>query len=335
MTINKKHKLIILIAAVAVVLCALTAVLVFLSCKTDNGDSSSSADPLPASSSSVDPLPDSSSSSEIIKTTQLLKPKNVRVENGILKWNAVKNADYYIICYSDKEIEVESTEFSVTDLLIEYEEVQIRIKAASRQSDVKSSDFAWYYLTDKEINDDKTPGLEFFLLPDGKGYSVNAVDAFKCSGVITIPSRYKGKPVTKIADKAFYAIELTTSAKILYNPNITAFEIPDTITEIGENAFCGCGGVIVAGCDIAALEVSYGVVSSVSAVIVGHVVLIELGDCAQRQPYVALVSVGDSSGEFTAVARITSLSIEKFIIRLSAAAECTAVVAVLDHCVVI
>ena len=236
MSINKKHKLIILIATVAVVLCALTAVLVFLSCKSDKGSSSSS---LADSSDSS-----SSSSGEIGKSTQLLKPKNVRVENGVLKWNTVKNADYYIISYLDKEIEVEITEFSVVEIFNKHGEIYIRIGAASRQNDVKTSDFAGCYLTNENVGGgDWAPGLEFALLPDGKGYSVSAVDAFKCSGIITIPSIHNGKPVTKIADKAFYAIEITISAKILCNPNITAFEIPDTITEIGENAFCGCIGV--------------------------------------------------------------------------------------------
>lgn len=236
MSINKKHKLIILIATVAVVLCALTAVLVFLSCKSDKGNSSSSL--VDSSDSS------SSSSAEVGKSTQLLKPKNVRVENGVLKWNTVKNADYYIISYLDKEIEVEITEFSVVEIFNKHGEIYIRIGAASRQNDVKTSDFAGCYLTDENVSGgDWAPGLEFALLPDGNGYSVSAVDAFKCSGVITIPSTHNGKPVTKIADKAFYAVEITISAKILCNPNITAFEIPNTITEIGEEAFCGCIGV--------------------------------------------------------------------------------------------
>lgn len=236
MSINKKHKLIILIATVAVVLCALTAVLVFLSCKSDKGNSSSSL--VDSSDSS------SSSSAEVGKSTQLLKPKNVRVENGVLKWNTVKNADYYIISYLDKEIEVEISEFSVVEIFNKHGEIYIRIGAASRQNDVKTSDFAGCYLTNENVSGgDWTPGLEFALLPESNGYSVSAVDAFKCSGVITIPSTHNGKPVTKIADKAFYAVEITISAKILCNPNITAFEIPNTITEIGEEAFCGCIGV--------------------------------------------------------------------------------------------
>lgn len=236
MSINKKHKLIILIATVAVVLCALTAVLVFLSCKSDKGNSSSSL---------VDSADSSSlSSAEVGKSTQLLKPKNVRVENGVLKWNTVKNADYYIISYLDEEIEVEITEFSVVEIFNKHGEIYIRIGAASRQNDVKTSDFAGCYLTNENVGGgDWAPGLEFALLPDGKGYSVSAVDAFKCSGIITIPSTHNGKTVTKIEDKAFYAIEITISAKILCNPNITAFEIPNTITEIGEEAFCGCIGV--------------------------------------------------------------------------------------------
>ena len=223
MSINKKHKLIILITGIAVVLCALMVCFVLLLVKTNNVESSSSY----AGG----------------KNIQLLKPKNVRVESGVLKWDAVKDADYYIISYADEEIKVETTEFSIVELLDEHGEEYIRISACSMQNDVKTSDFAGYYLSFEDVNEDeKYLGLEFALLPEGNGYSVSAVDAFKCSGIITIPSRYKGKPVTKIENKAFYALKESAYGES-YNVGITAFEIPDTITEIGEEAFCGCGGV--------------------------------------------------------------------------------------------
>ena len=223
MSINKKQKLIILIAGIAVVLCALMGGFVFLLVKTNNFESSSSY----AGG----------------KNIQLLKPENVRVENGVLKWDAVKGADYYIISYADEEIKVETTEFSIVELLDEHGEDYIRISACSRQNDVKTSDFAGYYLSYEDVNEDeKYLDLEFALLPEGEGYSVRAVNASYGVGVITIPSRYKGKPVTKIENKAFYALKESMYGDS-YNVGITAFEIPDTITEIGEEAFCGCGGV--------------------------------------------------------------------------------------------
>ena len=223
MPINKKNKLIILITGIAVVLCALMVGFVLLLVKTNNFESSSSY----AGG----------------KNIQLLKPENVRVENSVLKWDTVKGADYYIISYADEEIKVETTEFSIVELLDEHGEDYIRISACSRQNDVKTSDFAGYYLSFEDVNEDeKYLGLEFALLPEGNGYSVSAVDAFKCSGIITIPSRYKGKPVTKIENKAFYALKESAYGES-YNVGITAFEIPDTITEIGEEAFCGCGGI--------------------------------------------------------------------------------------------
>ena len=223
MSINKKHKLIILITGIAVVLCALMVGFVLLLVKTNNFESSSSY----AGG----------------KNIQLLKPKNVRVENGVLKWDAVKDADYYIISYADEEIKVETTEFSIIELLDEHGEDYIRISACSRQNDVKTSDFAGYYLSFEDMNEDeKHLGLEFVLLHEGEGYGVRAVNAFYGVGVITIPSRYKGKPVTKIENKAFYALKESAYGES-YNVGIIAFEIPDTITEIGEEAFCGCVGV--------------------------------------------------------------------------------------------
>ena len=222
MSINKKRKLIILITGIAVVLCALMVGFVLLLVKTNNFESSSSY----AGG----------------KNIQLLKPENVRVENGVLKWDTVKGADYYIISYADEEIKVETTEFSIVELLDEHGEDYIRISACSRQNDVKTSDFAGYYLSFEDVNEDENLGLEFVLLPEGEGYSVRAVNAFYGVGVITIPSRYKGKPVTKIENKAFYALKESAYGES-YNVGITAFEIPDTITEIGEEAFCGCVGV--------------------------------------------------------------------------------------------
>ena len=72
-----------------------------------------------------------------------------------------------------------------------------------------------------------TDGLEFKLNPDGASYCVS--DGSDCTDKkIIIPLYYKGLPVTKIAQYAFYMHDLTD------------IEIPETVQVIGESAFRGC-----------------------------------------------------------------------------------------------
>lgn len=67
--------------------------------------------------------------------------------------------------------------------------------------------------------------LTFKLNSDGKSYSVTDCKE-DATGAITIPSKYKNKPVTKIGSDAF-----------LYCINLTSITIPNSITHIGNNAF--------------------------------------------------------------------------------------------------
>ena len=71
-------------------------------------------------------------------------------------------------------------------------------------------------------------GLIFGLNDDGESYSL--VTYGNCSDtVIDIPSMYNDLPVTGILSKAFRD-----------NRTITAITMPNSITQIGENAFSGC-----------------------------------------------------------------------------------------------
>ena len=57
------------------------------------------------------------------------------------------------------------------------------------------------------------------------------VRAYKGSETeVIIPAEYNGLPVTRIGERAFY-----------HNDWITSVVLPDTVTIIGEDAFCGCG----------------------------------------------------------------------------------------------
>jgi len=80
-------------------------------------------------------------------------------------------------------------------------------------------------------NDDNdivgTPGLEFTLINDGTAYSVSGGSA--TSGVVTIPVRYNGIPVTAIDELAFDSCG-----------NLTRIKIPSGVRSIGDYAFYKC-----------------------------------------------------------------------------------------------
>ena len=79
-------------------------------------------------------------------------------------------------------------------------------------------------------SDDKTTsGLEFNAV-DG-GYEVTGTGSVT-DPIIKIPAQYNGKPVVAIGERAFWERTLLTSVTI-----------PDSVTEIGKDAFNGCNGL--------------------------------------------------------------------------------------------
>ena len=76
-----------------------------------------------------------------------------------------------------------------------------------------------------------TPGLDFYLLPNGT-YGVTYGTAKYVESLI-IPSTYNGKTVTEILPEGF--INMT---------NLKTVVIPDSITVIGDKAFYGCSNLV-------------------------------------------------------------------------------------------
>ena len=96
------------------------------------------------------------------------------------------------------------------------------------------------------------PSLEYARVDDG--YAVVGMGSY-VDGVLDIPSTYKGKPVTTIAEGAFsYEQEIgivnipdsvTTIEKNAFNscPNITSVSIGKNVTVIGDGAFTYCNSI--------------------------------------------------------------------------------------------
>ena len=63
------------------------------------------------------------------------------------------------------------------------------------------------------------------------GYCIIAADT-SISGDLVIPDQYNGRPVVRIAERAFYNCEALNS-----------IALPDSITAIGASAFRGCSGL--------------------------------------------------------------------------------------------
>lgn len=75
-------------------------------------------------------------------------------------------------------------------------------------------------------------------------------DSYEFSGLgestdteISVPAKYKGKPVTAIGKQAFYRSIYDSFYSGVDYPEITAVTLPDTITSIGEQAFAECSGL--------------------------------------------------------------------------------------------
>ncbi len=73
--------------------------------------------------------------------------------------------------------------------------------------------------------------LRFALNSDKNSYSVDDCDMY-ATGSLTIPSTYKGKPVTRIGDQAFE-----------YCTGLTSIVIPNSVTSIGARVFGGCDNI--------------------------------------------------------------------------------------------
>lgn len=177
---------------------------------------------------------------------RLAAPKDVSVDEDaqILSWKGVENASNYIISIGDKRAVSSKTMYSLTGLAAG--EYTIRIKASDAKKQYEDSKWS------ESVEFVKPPesGITYTLINANTEYQVSSIGSAK--GDVTIPDYYKGKPVTAIADKAFYAapslsgVTLGSQIKSIGNyaftncSNLAQIVIPQSVTSIGLYAFQGC-----------------------------------------------------------------------------------------------
>lgn len=167
------------------------------------------------------------------------------IETQTIKWNMVKNAEYYTVRISgeEKEYTTKTPAFSIEYL--EAGEYEISIKANGdgevfNDSDWKTYPFQRAYET----------GLKYQLINNDTEYQL--VGGGKASGDVVMESTYRGKPVTAIADKALYGNTKITGLTVGENvktigdkalskcSKLVSVVIPESVTSIGEYAFQSC-----------------------------------------------------------------------------------------------
>lgn len=163
----------------------------------------------------------------------------------VLQWNTITDArGYELRITGDERIRtVKSPSYSLEYL--KPGDYVIEVRALNYNPDAESSAWASF-----EFTREAESGLKFNLINNKTEYEV--VGSGTAFGDIVIESVYRGKPVTKIADKAFANNKKITSVVIGSNvksigknafakcSELTSVTIPESVTTIGEFAFQSC-----------------------------------------------------------------------------------------------
>lgn len=163
--------------------------------------------------------------------SSLAAPVNLTVDEPTLTltWGEVKNAGYYTINIDGGGTTRQKDSSKNTYSLETLEEgtYTIRVKAKARGSDGEHSDSAWSESI--SFTREHETGLTYKLIDDGAAFEVSGLGS--ASGDIVIPAEYRGRPVTRIGDRAFYTNK---------NNTVTSVFLSENVTEIGTQAFTNC-----------------------------------------------------------------------------------------------
>lgn len=161
----------------------------------------------------------------------LSAPSNVAVDEPTLTltWDEVKYASYYTVSIDGEGTSKQKDSSKNTYSLETLEEgtYTIKVKAKVSGSDGEHSDSPW----SKTIvfTREHETGLTFKLINGGSAFEVSGLGS--ATGDIVVPNVYRGIPVTRIGERAFYTNK---------NNTVTSVRLSENITEIGAQAFTNC-----------------------------------------------------------------------------------------------
>lgn len=155
-------------------------------------------------------------------------PQNVRVEDETLIWDEVEGAEGYIVEIDGEAREVETNEVSMFTVMIEPRAYEVRVQAYGALDGPKDNS-AWSETLSYTPQIAKSSGFGLRLTEDGTGYEIGAADSSVMQGKLVLPSAYGDKPIVGVVDNGFKDCT-----------GLTGVLMPDSITELGANAFAGC-----------------------------------------------------------------------------------------------
>lgn len=183
---------------------------------------------------------------------KLVSPGNVRVENRILYWDEVPNADYYVVSASNGK-KYETTECQLA--LIDFQksgtyEFKVFAKSHDEKYEVSTYGAVTQYLPAPVAEGEDNYHFKYKWVEELKGYEVSIGNAVLQADLI-LPDYFQGFPVKKIAAAAFTFGGFDSGIGSLYshvrwydettgcNTIIKTLRLPQYVEVIGFGAFCG------------------------------------------------------------------------------------------------
>ena len=144
------------------------------------------------------------------------------IDTQTLKWNKVPGARTYEIEISGQERVKTTTKNTFSVEFLDAGEYTVRIRSISGNPEIEPSKWISFEFERAEEN-----GLRYKLINNRSEYQITGSGT--AMGDVVVPATYRGKPVTSVADKAFYN-----------NKKLTSLTFEGGITSIGKNAFAKC-----------------------------------------------------------------------------------------------
>lgn len=135
---------------------------------------------------------------------KLSTPENVRVENRVLYWDEVKNADYYVVSASNgKRYETTECQVELTDLQKSGTyKFNIFAKSHNEKYEVSKSASISYELAAPVATGEDKYHFKYKWVEELNGYEV-AIGNAVLQDELILPDYFRDYPVKKIADKGF------------------------------------------------------------------------------------------------------------------------------------